>query len=124
MSYRKLTINTLRVNIKSLAAEAKIIKQEIKKTPDQTIKNSLSCHRKTNLREEARVAHLSLACIRGVPYEVVESKAKTKPNFYKISKKIEKHLSFYYPEWTDKKELLEKTKIWLEKAGQYWNSSV
>lgn len=69
-------IHRLRVNVKSLAAEAKIIRQEAWRC-GMAYEYSLTLHRKGRLREEARYAHLALAYFRGRSYKSVEAKAKT-----------------------------------------------
>ena len=66
-------VHTLRVNSKSLAAEAKIIRQEAKRCGPYYY-FGLDHHRRGRLREEARVTHLALAFIRGTPYKSVEQK--------------------------------------------------
>jgi hypothetical protein len=62
------------VKIKSLAAEAKIIRDEVRRQGDPQIKNALSEHRKGIVRSEARLAQLAYAFFRGVPYKAVEPK--------------------------------------------------
>ncbi len=69
----------LRVKIKSLAAEAGIIRHEERianKRRDFDLQNSLSEHRKRVVRREARSTLLAYQYLRGVPYAVCE-----KPNY-------------------------------------------
>ena len=85
-------VNTLRVNIKSLAAESKIIKKEIRKTSNTQIKNELHLHRISKVKTEARAANLALAAVRNIEYNVVESKAtKTQPNWNRVKEKFLLH---------------------------------
>jgi len=85
-------IKQLKVNVKSLAAEAAIIRKEEKKLRKQIkanvvkdsatvdrlrrIRNSLNDHRRCLLRHEARTANLAYAFLRGKAYRDVE------PNVY------------------------------------------
>lgn len=97
-------IATLRVNIKSLAAESVIIRKQTNSTKNVAIKNSLYLHRVGPLRKEARHAQLTLAAIRGKDYKTIEKNAKSQPNWKKICQKVEKH--------TKNEQILEKVKQW------------
>ena len=59
-------IHRLRVNVKSLSAEARIIRKEAKRA-DAMYEMDLTLHRRGRLRLESRVAHLALAFVRGRP---------------------------------------------------------
>lgn len=71
---RVMAIHRLRVNVKSLAAEAKIIRRETQRCGYQ-YEQILVNHRRGYLREEARYAQLALAYVRGVPRIIVENGA-------------------------------------------------
>lgn len=71
-------IHKLRINVKSLAAEAKIIRQEAKRC-GMAYEYALTLHRKGRLREEARVAHLALAYARSRAYRSAEPNTKELP---------------------------------------------
>lgn len=78
----------LKIKIKSLAAEARMIRQEEQKVKRfyrnaKTIEHhrehtatfwGLRCHRKFDVRREARAAQLAYAYLRGIPLKTVESK--------------------------------------------------
>lgn len=64
-------IHMLRVNVKSLAAEAKLIRHEEKRAGIQ-YQTALQLHRRGRLREEARYAQLALAFLRGRHLRQVE----------------------------------------------------
>jgi hypothetical protein len=64
-------IHALRVNVKSLAAEARIIRQEDRRA-GPGYREKLDYHRRGRLREESRYAQLALAFIRGRAYKTVE----------------------------------------------------
>lgn len=74
----------LKVKIKSLAAEARIIKQAIHQTKDMATKCELRGHHVYIVRKEARHSQLAYAFLRGREYSAVEFKCKTPPDFKKI----------------------------------------
>lgn len=65
----------LRVRSKELAEEARFIRLEEKRAKARRkthLLNELAEHRKMVVRPQARLTHLTLAYIRGMPYGVVE----------------------------------------------------
>lgn len=68
-------IHKARVNVKSLAAEARMIRREERRA-GPAYRLELAAHRRGRVREEARYAQLALAFIRGMAYRNVENKAK------------------------------------------------
>lgn len=113
------TINTLRVNIKSLAAESKIIKNEIRRVNRKETKDKLHLHRIFKVRTEARSAQLALAAARNIPYEIVELNAKTEPNWNRIKEKFLFHACIPYSE-TSKRAMKELIDRWIEHGKQYY----
>jgi len=83
-------VHQLRVNVKSLAAEARYIREEIQRAKTQEARELLSAHRTQRLKPESRLAHLALAFIRNTPYKKVEPKTKTPPSPQNLTKKIKK----------------------------------
>jgi hypothetical protein len=83
-------IHTARVNVKSLAAEAKIIRKEERRC-GSVYRNLLSHHRRTRLREEARYAHLALAYLRGRAYRTIEAQKGNSPDAKRLAEKIKRH---------------------------------
>lgn len=81
----------LRVKLKSLAEEGKIIKHEIKRTTRVDLQCTLQVHRTLVVRSEARHTLLAYGFLRGKKYLEIEHKAKEQPNFDKIRKMVEKH---------------------------------
>jgi hypothetical protein len=73
----------LRVKIKSLAAEAVIIRQEARKTRGE-IKQGLNEHKKDVVRTHARHNLLAYGLLRGVHYSDIEAKCYEEPDFSKI----------------------------------------
>lgn len=86
-------IHTLRCNVKSLAAEASIIRKEIRRAGGE-YKNLLAMHRRITVRYEARHTQLALAFVRGVKYRQVEAKSLVPPNPARIIEKLKKHWSY------------------------------
>lgn len=72
----KTEISRARINIKSLAAEAEIIRKEIRKSSDVFTKNCLHSHRVTKVRPEARLALLALGFLKGRKRSRIEISAK------------------------------------------------
>jgi len=71
-----LAIHRLRINVKSLTCEAKIIRKEAKRCGPRHWWE-LELHRRGELRYEARMTHLCLAYVRGMPYKRVEQKTNS-----------------------------------------------
>jgi hypothetical protein len=84
----------LRVKVKSLAAEASMIRREEKKQYRHARKlkvppvlaDELRDHRRRFVRPEARSAHLAYGFIRGMPYEAMERSAKKPPNWEQVKR--------------------------------------
>lgn len=80
----------IKVKIKSLAAEARIIKQAIHQTKDIATKCELRNHHILVVRKEARHSQLAYAFLRGREYSEVEAKCGAPPDFKKISELVER----------------------------------
>ena len=79
----------LKVKIKSLAEEARIIRREeqkAKQAKDTTKLNSLHDHRIHVVRKASRNSHLAYGFLRSVPYKVMEQKTHSEPNWRIIEK--------------------------------------
>lgn len=87
---RASAIHKLRINVKSLTAEARANRLEAKGSKDPEVINSLVLHRTGKLRCEARYAHLSLAFLRNAPYKRVENKVRegNEPDSHYLVKKL------------------------------------
>lgn len=87
---RIAAIHSIRVNVKSLAAEARIIRHETRRAgPAQ--RDALVMHRRGRLREESRYAHLALAFVRGRPYKSVEAKCGSPALQGRLYEKVRRH---------------------------------
>lgn len=69
----------LRVKVKYLAAEARIIRAEARKTKGM-VKWGLNHHRKTVVRHHSRHNLLAYGLLRGQPYETMEKECKEPPD--------------------------------------------
>jgi hypothetical protein len=89
----RTALSRARVNIKSLAAEAAIIRSEKRRIKDIWVKNDLHNHRMEKIRPEARLANLAIAYIKGRKIENVE----VTPSKKKIDiKRLKSKLSSFY----------------------------
>lgn len=85
-------IHRLRVNVKSLAAESRIIRAEMRKA-DKTSRHLLDLHRSTRVRPEARLAHLALAWAKGRTYPQAEAKTTQPVSAQRLTEKVNRFLS-------------------------------
>jgi hypothetical protein len=86
----------IKVKIKSLAAEAKIIRREESKARthgNRRLRMGLADHRRGIVRTEARHALLAYGFLRGRPYKSMEAKCHpgSAPDFKKVRTSIEKY---------------------------------
>lgn len=73
----------LRIKVKSLVEEARIIRHEAKKEKGM-VKWGLNQHRKTVVRDHARHNLLAYGILVGVPYGRMEHRCREKPNFSRV----------------------------------------
>lgn len=79
----------LKIKLKSLAEEARIIRKEEKK--GTRFRAELEEHRKGIVRYEARHTHLAYGFLRGRKLEQIEKNPKNKPDWNKVRKMIERY---------------------------------
>ena len=121
----------LKVKIKSLAAEAKIIRTEEKRARRPGLRRGLEDHRKGIVRTESRHTHLAYGFIRGREYHQMESSTHETPNWEKVRKMVEKYGSYVtwdassesYDEYRKrqqqhKEEAKKSFETWLKKAQE------
>lgn len=94
----------LKIKLKSLAAEARIIRQDETKAyklGDYSTGNSLHNHRTQVVRPEARATLLAYQYLRGVPYAACEQSPKTDPKWHRVNGMVKKYggNSFDYEKW-------------------------
>ena len=92
----------LKVKVKSLAAEARIIRHEERKTRGQ-IRCSLHEHRVGTVRREARNTLLAYGYLRARSYAQMERSPKTQPAWDSVERMIKKYGQIKQPleEWKD-----------------------
>ena len=87
----------LKIKIKSLAAEARIIRHEEKRAKAigtmgaRAKRESLYLHRTGIVRREARYTLLAYGFLRGKSYAQLEAKCKLPPNWKKVQAMVEKY---------------------------------
>ncbi len=81
----------LKIKIMSLAAEARIIRKEERKTPGPSdARQGLHQHRVIDVRRECRVANLAYGFLRGRSYRALEAKCNEQPNWQRVAELIRK----------------------------------
>lgn len=81
----------LKIKIKSLAAEARIIRSETAKKHRADIKNGLANHRRLVVRRAMRNTLIAYAFIRGRSYKSIEPKCATPPDWPAIRNMVAKY---------------------------------
>lgn len=80
----------LKVKIKALAAEAKIIRFEERRVAGQ-IREDLYLHRVQVVRREARATHLAYGYLRGRSYQQLEASCVEPPDWKKIESMVKRY---------------------------------
>jgi hypothetical protein len=80
----------LRVKVKSLAEEARMIRREEQRSHGQ-IRDELRNHRVMPLRTESRAAGLAYGFIRGRTLEQMEAKSEAPPDWDRVRKLLKKY---------------------------------
>jgi len=119
----------LKVKVKYLAAEARIIRKEERKAADQgrsRLNSSLSDHRRGVVRNEARHSLLAYGFMRGKPYEKLETNPHTQPNWEKVINMAKRFGPIHdigfetYEDFTQRKlEEDDRLKSWVKEAKAY-----
>jgi hypothetical protein len=108
----------LKIKIKSLAAESKIIRAETKKAP-KWLKGHLHHHRVMDVRIESRYAQLAYAFLRNVDYSQVEYNAKKAVNWEKLRDTVNRFSWCHYDIISD--NYIPRRK-WLTQLDARWKS--
>lgn len=117
-------IKALKVKIKSLAAEARIIRLEEARTKDYQLKCVLYYHRVNDVRTEARLSQLAYGFLRGREYQEIE-KSTQLINWKRVEKLVEKFGVSYSTgeDYSDYKARLQQQELsfrkWVELAELY-----
>lgn len=81
----------LRVKLKSLAEEARIIRHEERRAGATYLRNELWQHRVFVVRKAARDTHIAYGLIRGLTIDQIEPKRYSEPNWEAIEKMVKKY---------------------------------
>lgn len=84
----------LKVKLKSLAEEARIIRKEelnYKEKRDFQKVNSLHLHRVMHIRPIARATHIAYGLLRGMDYHRIEQTTKSFPDWNKVRHMLKKY---------------------------------
>jgi hypothetical protein len=95
----------LKVKIKSLAAEARIIRHEERKSRGQ-LRNDLANHRKGIVRREARNTQLAYGYLRGRSYRQLEHSCHRQPDWEAVERMVKRYGRLNQPlkEWANEQE--------------------
>ena len=86
----------LKVKVKSLAAEARIIRTEERR--NKYFRSGLAEHRRTVVRREARHTLLAYGFLRGRKYQQIENNAQNPPDWARVKKMVAKYGTNWMPE--------------------------
>lgn len=81
----------LRVKLKALGAEARIIRKEEARVRVGVLREELHLHRVLDVRKEARHAHLAYGLLRGRTYEQMERTARRPPDWRRVQSLCKKY---------------------------------
>ncbi len=110
---RRTTVSTifLKIKLKTLAAEARIIRRQELKTKGKWNhqRESLYLHRTGDMRKEARATHIAYGYLRGRKLSEIENKFYTEPDWERVERMVKKYgtLDDKFIEW--KKEAVLPT---------------
>jgi hypothetical protein len=99
-----MSIRFLKVKIKSLSAEARIIRLEEGRSRGE-LRFLLRQHRRREVRSESRASLIAYGYLRGRSYTCVEPGAKGRPDWSAVQRMVKKYGA---------PEALEKLKAWRE----------
>jgi hypothetical protein len=102
----------LKVKVKSLAEEAKIIRKEEDKGYCRV---DLECHRKSIVRRAARETLIAYGFLRGREYRQIELNTKTQPDWKKVKAMVDKYW-FGGREWKESKFQKEDFEKWMKES--------
>jgi hypothetical protein len=85
-----MSIKFLKVKVKSLAAEAAIIRLEEARSRGP-LRDSLRAHRQRDVRVEQRASQLAYGFLRGVPRAAIEPGAKSEPDWVRVGQMVKKY---------------------------------
>jgi hypothetical protein len=85
-----MSIRFLKVKIKSLSAEARIIRiEELRSRGD--LRDALRRHRREDVRREQRATQIAYGYLRGIKLDRIEPNAKSDPDWERIKAMVKKY---------------------------------
>ena len=81
----------LKVKVKSLAEEARIIRREERRARDPDLKLELATHRRNTVRREARHSLLALGYLRGRAYRAMERTCHQGPGWEEVERMVRRY---------------------------------
>lgn len=102
----------LKVKIKSLTEESRIIRKEeykLKEERNFSKLNDLHLHRVMHIRPEARATYLAYGLLRGLDYHEIERTTKTIPEWHRVKAMVKKYSDS--DKLDDNLEILERWKL-------------
>lgn len=84
-----MSIKFLKVKVKSLAAEAAIIRLEESRARG-ALRDELRAHRQRDVRVEQRASQLAYGYLRGVPRAAIEPGARSEPDWDRVERMVKR----------------------------------
>jgi hypothetical protein len=114
----KTRVKMLKVKVKSLAEEARIIRlEESRAGKDDVLRSDLHHHRVVDVRKEQRSSLLAYGFLRGAEYAAIEPKADTAPEWPRVAKLVSKFGVFVWESHPDAKAQAAAFEEWKAKAA-------
>jgi hypothetical protein len=114
----KTRVKMLKVKVKSLAEESRIIRaEEHRAGKDELLRGILHSHRVCEVRREQRASLLAYGFLRGVEYAAIEAKTETPPDWNRVAKLVGKFGSPMWESHPDRKAQDAAFADWKEKAA-------
>lgn len=114
----------LRVKIKTLTAEAGIIRHEVAKARNPLRAAYMTEHRRGELRYEARHSQLAYGFLRGRQYAELEYLAAEEPNWKKIAKTVARFedIASQFDGSVGSTALYNEWMTWMSDAQEVWQA--
>jgi hypothetical protein len=114
----KTRVRMLKVKVKSLAEEARIIRlEESRAGKDGFLRSELHHHRVVDVCKEQRSSLLAYGFLRGVEYAAIEAKTETPPDWPRVAKLVSKFGVFVWESHSDAKSQAAAFEEWKAKAS-------
>jgi len=85
-----MSIRFLKVKVKSLTAEARIIRREEERSRGE-LRDALRQHRREDVRREQRATQVAYGYLRGITYSRIEPNPLTEPDWKRVESMVNKY---------------------------------